>query len=471
MAENPRARASGRTRPEARVAARCRWPARRRWWSRSSFWARRRLRTVTPDGGHTAPRRRAKDACAMRQPWQATPASAAASNLASVAVLVGSGALAAAAGRDASVAHTSAAGRTAVTARRAGKTHIVSATEQAASPWAQADRGDARVALRAEAALPAVCCSRMSAGSRAPGVTANQVTLAAAIGSLAVGAIVAAAWPARWPFLLMPVWLFIRMALNAIDGMLAREHGQKSRLGAYLNEICDVVSDAALYAPFALLPAFGGFWIGLVIVLAALTELAGVLGPTVGASRRYDGPMGKSDRALVFGALGLWAGLRRPVPGLDCLDHGRARRPARAHRRQPRARRPQGRQAQAVIEQFVAGLRHALRPRRHRGPGGMGHASSRPPPAHLFRQPRQPRRFRPGLDGAAEAGPGEDAAGRRRRLLAEGQGAALHRRARVQRRADRARGREAHRATRSSRWRRRSTRARRSSSFRKARGT
>src|SRR4029077_17657636 len=27
------------------------------------------------------------------------------------------------------------------------------------------------------------------------------------------------------------------------------------------------------------------------------------------ASRRYDGPMGKSDRAFVFGALALWCGL------------------------------------------------------------------------------------------------------------------------------------------------------------------
>ena len=146
------------------------------------------------------------------------------------------------------------------------------------------------------------------------GVTANQVTLGAAGGSLAVGAFVAASAPARWPFLLLPVWLFARMALNAVDGMLAREFGQKSRLGGYLNEIADVVSDAALYAPFALIAAFGPFWVGLVVLLAALSEFAGVLGPTVGASRRYDGPMGKSDRAFVFGALGLWVGLGLPLP-------------------------------------------------------------------------------------------------------------------------------------------------------------
>lgn len=148
----------------------------------------------------------------------------------------------------------------------------------------------------------------------AAGITANQVTVGAAVGSLLAGAIVAWWAPSRTIFLLIPVWLLVRMALNAVDGMLAREHNQQSKLGAYLNEICDVVSDAALYAPFIVLPAFGGFWVGMVILLAALTEFAGVLGPAVGASRRYDGPLGKSDRALLFGALGLWVGLPLPLP-------------------------------------------------------------------------------------------------------------------------------------------------------------
>jgi CDP-diacylglycerol--glycerol-3-phosphate 3-phosphatidyltransferase len=114
-------------------------------------------------------------------------------------------------------------------------------------------------------------------------------------------------------FLLMPAWLFLRMALNAIDGMLAREFGQKSPLGAYLNELSDVVSDAALYLPFARLVPFDLASVGLVILLAALSEMAGALGPMVGAPRRYDGPMGKSDRAFAFGALGLYAGLGGPL--------------------------------------------------------------------------------------------------------------------------------------------------------------
>jgi CDP-diacylglycerol---glycerol-3-phosphate 3-phosphatidyltransferase len=146
------------------------------------------------------------------------------------------------------------------------------------------------------------------------GVTANQVTIAACVLSLLVGALVAWQAHAAWPFLLLPAALLVRMALNAADGMLAREFGHKSPLGAYLNELCDVLSDAALYAPFALVAPFGPAWVGAVIVFAALSELAGVLGSTVGASRRYDGPMGKSDRAFVFGALGLWVGIGGALP-------------------------------------------------------------------------------------------------------------------------------------------------------------
>jgi CDP-diacylglycerol--glycerol-3-phosphate 3-phosphatidyltransferase len=95
--------------------------------------------------------------------------------------------------------------------------------------------------------------------------------------------------------------------------MLAREFGQKSNLGAYLNEICDVIADAFLYLPFAYVPGFDPFWIAAVIVLSTITEMTGVVAVLAGASRRYEGPMGKSDRALVFGSLALWLGLGRPI--------------------------------------------------------------------------------------------------------------------------------------------------------------
>jgi CDP-diacylglycerol--glycerol-3-phosphate 3-phosphatidyltransferase len=137
------------------------------------------------------------------------------------------------------------------------------------------------------------------------GVTANQVTLAACLLSVALGTVLCLRPDHTALFLLLPLWLFLRMALNAIDGMLAREFGQKSDLGAFLNELTDVVSDAALYLPFAFLPQFGWLEVAGVIFLAALSEMAGVVAVMVGASRRYDGPLGKSDRAFALGALGL----------------------------------------------------------------------------------------------------------------------------------------------------------------------
>lgn len=148
----------------------------------------------------------------------------------------------------------------------------------------------------------------------AAGLTANAVTLAAMVISIALGGLLYAAAEDSRVFLLLPIWMFLRMAFNAIDGMLAREFGQKSALGAYLNELSDVISDAALYLPFVLVAPFGWASVGGVIFLSAVSEMAGALAPMVGAERRYDGPMGKSDRAFLFGALGLWLGLAGTLP-------------------------------------------------------------------------------------------------------------------------------------------------------------
>ena len=146
------------------------------------------------------------------------------------------------------------------------------------------------------------------------GVTANMVTVAAMLVSLALGAVLAFYGERREVFLVLPLWMLLRMAFNAIDGMLAREFGQKSALGAYLNELSDVVSDAALYLPFVAVAPFGWGSVGAIAFLSAVSEMAGALGPMVGGERRYDGPMGKSDRAFVFGVLGLATALLPDLP-------------------------------------------------------------------------------------------------------------------------------------------------------------
>ncbi|MBS7829250.1 CDP-alcohol phosphatidyltransferase family protein [Wohlfahrtiimonas chitiniclastica] len=135
------------------------------------------------------------------------------------------------------------------------------------------------------------------------GITANQVTIFACLGSILTAGIIAISLPNLTILWLMPIWLFVRMALNAIDGMLAREHQQASKLGAYLNELCDVISDTALMLVLLPITGINSIAVFSVIFLALLSEYAGVMAPLIGEKRRYDGPMGKSDRAFVLGAL------------------------------------------------------------------------------------------------------------------------------------------------------------------------
>lgn len=153
----------------------------------------------------------------------------------------------------------------------------------------------------------------------AQGLTANEVTLAALGMSAAVGALVWLFPNSTIVLLILVVALGLRMALNAVDGMLAREHGQKSALGALLNEIADLASDAALYMPLALVD---GVPSGLVVIAASLglvVEGAGLAAVSIGAPRGYQGPMGKSDRALAFGLLAFLIAIGLAGPLLSSL--------------------------------------------------------------------------------------------------------------------------------------------------------
>ena len=145
------------------------------------------------------------------------------------------------------------------------------------------------------------------------GITANQLT-AAALALSACGGLVVTLWPRQpFPLLLLPALLLVRMALNALDGMLAREFHQASRLGALLNELGDVLADGLLYLPLGLVSGVPPLLLALVVVLGVIGEMAGVVAVQIGGQRRYEGPLGKSDRAFAFGALALLLGLGLPA--------------------------------------------------------------------------------------------------------------------------------------------------------------
>lgn len=140
------------------------------------------------------------------------------------------------------------------------------------------------------------------------GITPNQVTVGTCLLSIAVGLYVLTAGSTT-AFLILPVFFFLRMAMNAIDGMLAKEHNMQSKLGAVLNEMTDVVSDGFLYYSFSALGFINQPLLHFVIFFAAISELTGLAAVLNGKPRSYAGPSGKSDRAFIFGIMGLLAGL------------------------------------------------------------------------------------------------------------------------------------------------------------------
>ena len=140
-------------------------------------------------------------------------------------------------------------------------------------------------------------------------VTANQVTILAMLLSMIIGFTVWYFPYNSFIYLILPVFLFIRMALNAIDGILAKEFGQKSKLGGILNELGDIYSDTAIFLGLWNIVC-GHLVFILLIVFSIISETAGILGAVVGNGRRYDGPMGKSDRAFVISCLSILLAFR-----------------------------------------------------------------------------------------------------------------------------------------------------------------
>jgi phosphatidylglycerophosphate synthase len=133
-------------------------------------------------------------------------------------------------------------------------------------------------------------------------VSPNALTLGAVLVSIAAGAVIAAGGLAHMPsiWLLVPPLVFVRLALNALDGSVARRTHASSAFGTALNEVGDRVSDAATIGATSFVAgprlALGA------LVCALLASTAGVLSLSVTGRRDSRGPMGKADRAALLAA-------------------------------------------------------------------------------------------------------------------------------------------------------------------------
>ncbi|MFT5748662.1 MAG: CDP-diacylglycerol--glycerol-3-phosphate 3-phosphatidyltransferase [Paraglaciecola sp.] len=129
------------------------------------------------------------------------------------------------------------------------------------------------------------------------GFTPNQVTIAAVLLSANLGLLLLFHRITLTFLLLIPIGLFIRMALNALNGIMAKEHNMQSQLGQILNELGDIISDLCLIIPLIFVTNLHPAIILSFAFLTVINEFAGLLGQAIGGDRRYD-----SDRTLLIGA-------------------------------------------------------------------------------------------------------------------------------------------------------------------------
>lgn len=115
------------------------------------------------------------------------------------------------------------------------------------------------------------------------------------------------------PFLLLiaPLFCYLRLWFNMLDGMVALASGKASLHGEIINELPDRVSDILIFVGVAhsgLNDPFLGYWAAF---MALMTAYVGILGQSVGVQREFSGIMSKPWRmaALHIGAwITLFAG-------------------------------------------------------------------------------------------------------------------------------------------------------------------
>lgn len=141
------------------------------------------------------------------------------------------------------------------------------------------------------------------------GVTPAQLDWTALGLSAFVGALIAvlpAVLPhTTQPLLILPLVLLLRATLDTLADRLADVSRPRTARDTLLSEIGAAGGDLLLYLPLALIPGVPGALVVILVVLGLCTEIAGLAALRIGASRRREGPMARTDRAIVFGLIGL----------------------------------------------------------------------------------------------------------------------------------------------------------------------
>jgi len=108
-----------------------------------------------------------------------------------------------------------------------------------------------------------------------------------------------------WLLIVAPLFCYLRLWFNMLDGMVALAASKASPRGEILNDLPDRVSDIVIFAGVAhsgSMNPFIGYWAA---IFAVLTAYVGLFGQAVGVQREFGGMMSKPWRMVAL-HLGAW---------------------------------------------------------------------------------------------------------------------------------------------------------------------
>src|SRR5216110_3614450 len=108
-----------------------------------------------------------------------------------------------------------------------------------------------------------------------------------------------------WLLIIAPLFCYLRLWFNMLDGMVAVAAGKASARGEIVNDLPDRISDVIIFAGLAhsgLMNPVIGYWAA---IFSLLTAYVGIFGQAIGGRREFGGIMSKPWRMVTL-SLGAW---------------------------------------------------------------------------------------------------------------------------------------------------------------------
>jgi phosphatidylglycerophosphate synthase len=109
-----------------------------------------------------------------------------------------------------------------------------------------------------------------------------------------------------WLLVIAPLFCYLRLWFNMLDGMVAVAAGKASVRGEIVNDLPDRISDVIIFvgvAHSALMNPLIGYWTA---IFCLFTAYVGLFGQAIGGRREFSGIMSKPWRMVAL-SLGAWA--------------------------------------------------------------------------------------------------------------------------------------------------------------------